>query len=170
MVRAAMATICLGALALPGIPIFFPDLNDPTQADAVLVLGPSTPQRLAAAHGVAKRVRPRAVVISAHPDDLAGAIPEPCEGTSDLPVYCFDPDPATTQGESRAFAELARRHGWRRVAVVTFRPQASRARMLVGRCFDGHIDVVDSREHFPWAYMYLYQSGAFAKSLVRQGC
>lgn len=65
MVRSAVAAVCLVALALPGMAIFFPDLDDPTQADAVLVLGPSTPERLAAARGVADKVRPHAVIISA---------------------------------------------------------------------------------------------------------
>ena len=46
------------------------------------------------------------------------------------------------RGEPRAFAELARREGWRSVTVVTSSYHRHRAGLLVGRCFPGTVHTV----------------------------
>lgn len=114
----------------------------------------------------------QALVVSNHPEDTLGQRPVPCEEAArrPYPVYCFDPSPATTQGEARAFAELARVHGWRSVQVLTFKPQVTRARVLLGRCYDGDIRMLVSDEPYSRSEQLVYQTGAFIKVALTPGC
>lgn len=70
-----------------------------------------------------------------------------CAGPTPWRVLCPTPRPDTTRGEARAIAALAEREGWTRLAMVTSDYHVSRARLLLSRCFDGHLAVVsaDSR-------------------------
>jgi len=84
-------------------------------------------------------------------------------------VICFAPRPVTTQGEARMAGQLARQHGWKRLILVVERSQNTRARLRVGRCFDGDVLVatVDPalRE---WPHLIAYQWGAIVKALIWQ--
>ncbi|MEM9133917.1 MAG: YdcF family protein [Actinomycetota bacterium] len=66
-----------------------------------------------------------------------------CAAT-DLPyeVVCDAPDTADTGGEARLFRRLAAERGWDRLVMVTTSYHVSRARLRLGRCFDGEIVVV----------------------------
>lgn len=57
-------------------------------------------------------------------------------------TLCFDPDPDTTFGEAKAVRRLAAARGWQRVVIVVSVDQATRAHMMVRRCFAGHIEIV----------------------------
>jgi uncharacterized SAM-binding protein YcdF (DUF218 family) len=61
------------------------------------------------------------------------------ERPAGLRLYCFSPDPATTRGEARRFAELAEREGWRSLVLVTSTYHVRRASLLLGRCYDGQV-------------------------------
>lgn len=166
-----MALAAALVLAAPAIPIFHPRVDGPSRTDAVVVLGPSTDRRVRLGEDLVRRGQASALVVSAHPADLGGERPAVCDDRHvRYPVFCFDPVPATTQGEARAVRELARRHGWSSVRVVTFGPQLSRARLLVSRCYDGDVRMTDSGDSYDAAYMYLYQTGAFVKALGLPGC
>jgi hypothetical protein len=87
-------------------------------------------------------------------------------------VICFHPRPKTTQGESEYVGRLAASYRWRSIVLVTTRPQDTRARLRMGRCFNGDIHVVTAplpkRE---WPLAILYEWGALVKALVLQrGC
>jgi hypothetical protein len=56
-----------------------------------------------------------------------------------LRLVCFTPDPATTRGEARRFAELAGRQGWRSLVLVTSTYHVLRAGLLLERCYDGRV-------------------------------
>jgi DUF218 domain len=49
-------------------------------------------------------------------------------------VMCLHVTPYSTRGEAGATGRLERRHGWKRVIVVTSRYHLRRARMLFDRC------------------------------------
>jgi hypothetical protein len=84
-------------------------------------------------------------------------------------LVCFTPVPATTQGEARFAGAEARRHGWRSLIVVSSRPQDTRARLRVGRCFRGNVEVVTADPSaLEWPYQVLYEWGALFKALVLQ--
>ena len=65
-----------------------------------------------------------------------------CRGKHDFKVYCPSPDPDSTRGEAHAIASIAHEQQWGRVIAVTSLYHVTRARMLLGRCFDGSIETV----------------------------
>lgn len=85
-------------------------------------------------------------------------------------VICFRPDPFSTQGEARAIGRLARLHGWRRLDVVAGTTQVSRARLRIGRCYDGVLGMVgvDPTGLFGWVHFVAYDEAAMVKALVWQ--
>ncbi len=86
----------------------------------------------------------------------------------DYEAICFDPEPQTTRGEARFVADLARERGWERVDLVTSVDQATRARMLLGRCWDGDVAtvVVPSGQARP--LRIAYEWGAMARAIVQR--
>ena len=57
--------------------------------------------------------------------------------------------------------------------VVTWRSHLARSRMLMERCFDGEILMVE--DHLPmtrwkWVEEFFYQSGAWVKTQILRGC
>jgi uncharacterized SAM-binding protein YcdF (DUF218 family) len=86
-------------------------------------------------------------------------------------IICFNPVPATTQGEAEFVGRLARRHHWQSVALVTITPQDTRARLRVERCFSGRVYVVTAPaapSQTSWQYQLVYQWGALMKALLFQ--
>jgi hypothetical protein len=57
-------------------------------------------------------------------------------------LICFNPSPATTQGEAEFVRRLARQHRWESLALVAVAAQATRARLRVSRCFPGQTYMV----------------------------
>lgn len=145
----------------------FPPVDSPTPADAIVVFdGPGERNAYAWELAEEERLAPT-VVISI--DDTGKC--EPWKRTRE--EYCLEPKPATTRGEARAFAELARQRGWDHVIVVSTASQSLRARLRLGRCFDGAAQFVTVREETVWsqAYRVVYENGAMLKALlVERGC
>ena len=88
---------------------------------------------------------------------------------SSVKVICFNPRPATTQGEAEFVGRLARKYHWSSVAVVAITPQDSRARLRMERCFAGHVYVVTTPIALSsWPYQIAYEWGALFKAVVIQ--
>jgi len=88
-------------------------------------------------------------------------------------LTCFSPSPDTTQGEARFIGQIARRDHLRSVIVVAGRPQVTRARLRIERCFTGSIEVVGvaPRSLEQWIYQIAYEWGATIKALtIQRGC
>jgi hypothetical protein len=86
-------------------------------------------------------------------------------------VICFNPVPASTQGEAEFVGRLARKHNWRSIGIVTITPQDTRARLRIGRCFRGRVYVVTAPPdpaQTSWPYQIVYQWGALLKALIFQ--
>ena len=68
--------------------------------------------------------------------------------------------------------ELARKHGWQRVLLVTSRFHVTRARMLFDRCTDADVDAVGV--DYPWTSMPAAVVGEWVKlglsETVSRGC
>jgi uncharacterized SAM-binding protein YcdF (DUF218 family) len=89
----------------------------------------------------------------------------------DYEAICFDPETDTTRGEARFVAELAEERGWRRVDLVTTTDQATRARMLLARCWDGDIATVVVPTDVWRPGRVVYEWGAWLRAtFVRRGC
>jgi uncharacterized SAM-binding protein YcdF (DUF218 family) len=82
-------------------------------------------------------------------------------------IMCFHADPLTTRGEARAIGELAARHNWKSVIIVTTPDHAWRAKLRVSRCFPGQVYV--STTPLPtvdWFFQIPYQWAASARALI----
>ena len=89
----------------------------------------------------------------------------------DVTLICFNPVPASTQGEAEFVGKLARSHRWRSVVLVTITPQDTRARLRIARCFPGRVYAVTAPpapSETNWPYQIAYQWGALLKALIFQ--
>ena len=156
--------------------VAMPDSNKPRQVDAIVVLGPPGDQnRFRNAAALAKAGYAPNIVISLAINPHTGPTERFCQTPQPkLNVYCFHPDPATTQGEARQIAKLAAEHHWQSVMVVTSRYHISRARMIVKRCYPGQVIMVESHgsiSPYIWAYQFAEQTGGFLKAFtINRSC
>jgi uncharacterized SAM-binding protein YcdF (DUF218 family) len=144
-----------------------PRTDPPAKADAILVLGGAHDGReQLALHLASEGYAPR--VLFSDPYETSLLINRICHGGYSFQVTCFDPSPRTTPGEGRELARLARSQGWHRIIVVTFTPHISRARYVLGKCWDGEVLMVDAHPRISlarWAYNYIYQSAGYIKTV-----
>jgi len=181
-VRRAALQILAGVMTLglvlgaAGYPVFVrPQTDQPRPADAILVLGgTASAQRYLtglelAADGLAPALvlsnpyRPRDPVLDAL---CAGQQPG-------FAVVCFAPEPRTTLGEGRELRRLAAENGWQSVIVVTSTPHVSRARYIIGKCFDGELVMVGTPARLSvagWAWLYAYHGAGYVKSWLQGQC
>jgi uncharacterized SAM-binding protein YcdF (DUF218 family) len=140
--RLLVALVVLVAAALAGLtyPMFvFPATDAPGRADAVVVFAGGDGERQAeGVRLVGQGVAPVLVISDGGEPD--GPRARLCrERPAGLRLVCFTPDPATTRGEARRFAELAGRHGWRSLVLVTSNYHVLRASLLLERCYGGPV-------------------------------
>ena len=168
VIAAAVVAVFLAATARLFV---FPAQGMPPHVDAIVMLdGPGDHARLHTALRLAREHRAPAVLISigsraSQPQPGGGCPP----GVPGVKVICFNPSPATTQGEAEIIGRYARRHRWTSVALVTVAPQDTRARLRLNRCFGGSIYVVTAPlPAGQWPYQLAYEWGATIKALVAQ--
>jgi hypothetical protein len=148
----------------------YPDLNAPQKSDAIVVLGGNGAGPFDEGVALAKAGDAPTIVFSLVPAYTCD--PSVLHLPSER-VLCFRANPQTTQGEARAITHLATVHHWHRVIVVLPTPQATRARLRIGRCYAGQVLEVGVAPAGFWAWMreFAYEWGALAKALVLQrGC
>jgi len=145
----------------------WPPQGMPSRVDAIVMLnGPGgrldTALKLARAHRAPMLVISRGSPYWGHGSVCAPAIPG-------VKVICFDPDPETTRGEAEFAGHLAKRYRWHSVVLVTTTPQATRARLRVGRCLSGKIYVISAPLRLSsWPAEVAYEWGATIKAVVLQ--
>ncbi|MGH3487548.1 MAG: hypothetical protein ACRDP8_06480 [Actinopolymorphaceae bacterium] len=149
-------------VVLEGALFVLPPTNEPAPVDAIVVFdGPG--DRISRAWELADTGYAPYVVVSI--DDTSKCAPERPTSVQ----LCVTPDPSTTQGEARAFSDVARRHGWTDLVAVSTASQSVRARIRLGRCFDGDVRYVAVRESFfAQLYRIVYENGALPKALFIQ--
>ena len=148
--------------------IVWPVQGMPPHADAIALLAGSG-ARMTVADQLAREHRAPVLVISQGHLGYGGPCPTAIRGVR---IICFDPNPADTQGEAEYIARLAHRYGWHSTVLVTAREQATRARLLLARCYSGAIYVVTAAEHwYQWPYQIAYGWGSLLKALlVKRAC
>jgi uncharacterized SAM-binding protein YcdF (DUF218 family) len=151
----------------------WPSTNDARRADAVVVLDGGSGERLDEARALmARRVAPTLAISTGrelNADDADGLCTEP----QPFEVVCFSPTSDSTRGEARALATLARQNGWNEVVLVTSTYHVTRARMLVERCYEGHLDVVAAsppRRPLHWVAAVGHEWAAMVETALRRGC
>ena len=150
--------------------LFFiePATNAPARSDAVIVLaGGNNSNRIDKGIELVKAgYAPKLYVSAPGFFDCPKSLPS-------VPITCFNPQPATTQGEARSAAALADQHHWTQIIVVSGTQQVTRARIRFDRCYHGTILMVpaDPGGLWNWVSTVAYEWGAMAKALTLQrGC
>lgn len=86
-------------------------------------------------------------------------------------VICAVPEPRSTRGEGRVFAQLADRHGWDSVIVVTDAWHTRRAGWILGACTDRpvvvHRSSLPAVRHLP---RVVHEMGGILDLLIRPPC
>lgn len=168
-----LLALLLGWVVTGYFVIVQPSLQRATHVGAIVVLGPSLNDRLAEAVDIAHRyeISDLAISVGDTPGQITGGYcAEPPPG---IKVTCFVPTPYTTRGEAREIGRLAAEHSWSSVIVIAPKPQVSRARYLVKRCYHGSVEMLASPDRFSfseWVWQFFYQSAAFAKAVLQSGC
>lgn len=146
----------------------WPVQGTPAQVSVIVMLaGPG--DRLPVALRLATERRAKALVVSRGAHGYAGSCPPRPSGVE---LTCFIPDPADTRGEAEFVGRLARRYGWSSVDLVVSRTQATRARLLVKRCFSGSVYATTAPLPLSsWPYEVAYGWAALAKAIaVKPSC
>ncbi len=164
---AALALVLAFAAATAWF-LVWPVQGVPARVSAIVMLAGSG-DRMPVALRLAREHRAPVLVVSQGHLGYGGPCPPRPPG---IKLICFDPDPPTTRGEAEFVGGLARRYHWSSVVVVASRPQATRARMLMERCFSGPVYVATaSLPPGRWPYQIVYEWGALVKAIaVHQAC
>jgi uncharacterized SAM-binding protein YcdF (DUF218 family) len=146
----------------------FPRLDPPGRADAVVVLSGSNYDRLPRALQLMRAHTAPLLVVS----DGRHTVPGLCRTRRPYRVLCFRPTPFSTRGEAEAIARLARARHWRTIDVVTSRYHVFRARIILQRCYHGHLRLVGSE---PRVADYLVGAASewpklLVAEVLRRGC
>ena len=143
--------------------LVWPPQGMPAQVSAIVMLaGPGS--RLPVALQLADQGRAPVLVVSRGFEGYGSPCPPPPAG---IKLICFDPSPASTRGEAEFVGRLAKQYRWGSVVLVVSRPQATRARILMERCFSGPVYVSTGPLALSeWPYQIAYGWGALAKALV----
>ena len=119
-------------LAATSVLFLFPATDQPRHVDAILSLnGTDEAARESKAISLVEAGYARVLLFS------QGDSPTPCPEVPYAKVVCFVAVPGRTVGEVRFAANFLRRHGWHSVMIVSGRAQATRAGLLMDRCFRG---------------------------------
>ncbi|WUI33384.1 YdcF family protein [Nocardia sp. NBC_00416] len=160
--------------AVAGRPVFVdPQLDPLRRADAIVVLGGTPYERFDLGLELAREKWAPELLISASTGLDDPHMDRYCRTAQPFRVSCFEPRPWTTRGEAQEIRRRADAEGWRHIIVVTFTPHISRARYIVGRCFDGELTMVASpgrTDALFRTWMYVRQSAGYLKAFTESGC
>lgn len=133
----AVVVLIAGVIAINLRLFVFPASSTPAHADAVVVLAGGDGERLAKGLELIDDGVSENLVLSTGPNRI-------CARPQDFEAYCFLPDPDDTRGEAEAIGRIAAHEGWRHLVLVTSDYHATRARILLERCFSGTVDVTSA--------------------------
>jgi uncharacterized SAM-binding protein YcdF (DUF218 family) len=164
---AILATLLVVWFVAVNLRLFvFPPSSTPPHADAVVVLAGGGGERLDRGLELVHKGVASNLVVSTGPDVLCGTRHE-------FAVYCFVPNPDDTRGEAEAVGRIAQREGWHHLVLVTSDYHATRARLLLSRCFSGSLDVSAARSDkspLPLLWAIGHEWGGLVEATLRQGC
>jgi uncharacterized SAM-binding protein YcdF (DUF218 family) len=176
LIKVLLAAICILFGAMTWVYVFPRADIVPAHADAVLVLGPATEARTALGRDLVASGVAETLVVSVWWADYIVPPGERdvrvCDDTS-ISVICFVAIPETTSGEGNVLSKLAAVHGWKDVIVITQTPHLERARLILGRCWNGQVRMISSGEPTTlgsWIFQYAYQTAGYLKMLTTFRC
>jgi len=156
-------------LALTAVLFVWPATDSPQHVDAILSFnGPNEVAREARAVSLAEKGYARVLLFS-----RGGAANETtCPKVRRVVVVCFVDVTNNTRGEARFAAQYAKQHHLNSLMIVPGRLQATRAHLLLERCFSGKIVVDPASEpllRFPKDALHEW-GGLLEALLIRRGC
>ena len=117
----------------------FPATNEPAHADGILSFnGGQEAARSALAVSLAEKGYARVLLFSQGGEGTDTSCPK----VPRVLVVCFVDVSNNTRGEAEWAGRYAARHDWHSLLIVPGRTQATRARVLMERCFSGSVTVV----------------------------
>jgi uncharacterized SAM-binding protein YcdF (DUF218 family) len=142
--------------------LVWPGDGMPSKVSAIVMLA-GTGVRLPVALQLADEHRAPVLVVSQGYEGYGSPCPARPPGVQ---LICFDPVPATTRGEAEYVARLAKKYHWASVVLVTSRPQATEARILLQRCFAGAVyNATGPLPMRTWPRQIVYEWGALVHAL-----
>ena len=163
----AVGVVVAVALVALNLRLFvFPASSTAAHADAIVVLAGGDGERLDKGLELVQSGVASNLVISTGPDQLCGV-------QHDFEVFCFLPHPDDTRGEAEAIGRIAAREGWHHLVLVTSDYHATRAHLLVARCFSGTIDVSaahSGKGPLPLLWAIGHEWGGLLESAIHQDC
>jgi uncharacterized SAM-binding protein YcdF (DUF218 family) len=162
------AVVVVLALVAINLRLFvFPASSTPAHADAIVVLAGGDGERLDKGIDLVHDGVARNLVVSTGPDELCGAQHDT------FTVYCFLPHPDDTRGEAEAIGHIAEQQGWHHLVLVTSDYHATRARLLLERCFPGTVDVTaahSGKGPFFLLWAIGHEWGGLIESALHRSC
>lgn len=161
---------------------YYPQVHEPAQADAIVVLAGAAAERLPVGRELAAEGYAPELVLSST-DTRGNLITDLyCDYTagdtvSDDPasaaVTCFFPEPMTTRGEARTIARLAADNGWDNLIVVTSRYHLLRSETNISQCTTANLTMVPSDPELSpgqWLGRFAEETGGLAAAVLRPTC
>ncbi|WP_299165641.1 YdcF family protein [uncultured Arthrobacter sp.] len=172
LVLASGAVLILWLLSSYAL-FFNPPLGEPEQADAVVVLGGASSERLPVGLELVSDGWAPVLVLS-HTDTPGNVdADQRCHRRQVESLICFRPDPMTTRGEARAIARLAADKGWDTILVVTSRYHAVRSYQYIDQCSSARIIMAGSDPELGelgWIPRFVEESAGLLAGAVRPVC
>ncbi|MHA7276862.1 YdcF family protein [Arthrobacter sp. HLT1-21] len=171
------ALLCVWLIACYSLfinpPVFGSDQVAGVEADAVVVLGGDSSERLPVGQELVAAGHAPILVMSN--TDTPGNVDADklCRRPAHVSRVCFEPDPRTTRGEARALARLAADRGWDRLIVVTSDYHVLRAFTNLSQCSNSTFIMVPSQpDHglLGWLPRFIEESAALTASYLRPVC
>jgi uncharacterized SAM-binding protein YcdF (DUF218 family) len=161
-----VVALAIGLVALNLRLFVYPASSTPAHADAVVVFAGGSGERLdRGLRLVEDGVAPN-LVVSNGPDEL-------CTVQQRFHTFCFRPDPDDTRGEAEEVGRIAAREGWQHLVLVTSDYHATRAGLLLDRCFSGTLDVSAAHSHHaPLALLsaITHEWGGLIEAALHENC
>jgi hypothetical protein len=148
--------------------IVFPATDQPRHVDAIVSFnGSNEGTRQADAVALAKKGYAPVLLFSkgsAFADTSCPKVPR-------VSVVCFVDVSGNTRGEAEWVGRYAERHHLHSLLLVPGRGQATRARLLTGRCYSGQMVVVPAHEPRPPLSQIVHEwGGLFDAVFIDRGC
>jgi uncharacterized SAM-binding protein YcdF (DUF218 family) len=152
---------------------YYPQVQTPAKADAIIVLAGAASERLPVGRDLSYQGYAGDLVLSTT-DTPGNRITDMyCDYISSPAVTCFFPEPLTTRGEARAVARLAADNGWDNLIVVTSRYHLLRAETNLSQCTTAALTMVPSDPDLSpgqWLGRFVEETGGLAAAVLRPAC
>ncbi|WP_227878412.1 YdcF family protein [Arthrobacter dokdonensis] len=149
----------------------------PKQADAVVMLGGASKERLLDAMMLRAEINAPYLVISHTNTPGNASADDYCRTHSNKATYpdvvCFTPGTMDTRGEASALGKLAAEHQWKTMAVVTSKYHIQRAGLLMRQCVNADVTMFSTTPQFStwqWLRRFVIETGGLLDVHLRPQC